>query len=119
MPSMATIENSCGRFGGYDSALENGAHLGTFVIDGAFAGAWVHSLKWTASFTVDPTTWAATPNGAKWGVLSYGDCAADQSMGFNVEKDAFGAAYLVAILETMQSQDQSLSKHTTRCAVSP
>ena len=99
MPAMATVENNCGQFAGFDSALNNGAHLGTFVIDGAFAGDWVHQLKLTAAFTLD-SSWDSTAVDTKWGVVTYGDCAAGSSFAFIVQKNVTDT-YLVANLELL------------------
>ena len=122
MPAMATVSSQCGQFNGYDSALNNGAHLGTFVIDGAFAGDWVHSLKWTATFTIDSTAWTAhktaiNPTIAKWGVVTYGDCAAGAAMAFHVEDDGADNTGLVATVET-KDEDNNLNKYTLACSVS-
>ena len=99
MPAMATVPEggSCGEFKGYQSLLNNGDHLGTFVIDGLFAGDWVNQLKLTAAFTLD-ASWATTPAGTKWGIVTYGDCAAGSSFAFSVQKNATDT-YLVANLE--------------------
>ena len=86
MPAMATVEDSCGQFGGYESLLGNGAHLATYVIDGAFAGQWVHKLKWTAAFTID-ASWDSTPDDTKWGIVTYGDCTGGSSFDFHIEKN--------------------------------
>ena len=106
MPAMATVENNCGHFLGYNSVLENGGHLGTYVMDGLFAGDWVSQLKLTAAFTLD-ASWDSTAVGTKWGVVTYGDCAAGASFGFSVEKNTTDT-YLVATLEL---QTGILTKH--------
>ena len=87
MPAMVTVSGNKGHFTGYDSALKNGPFIGTFVIDGAFAGGWVHHLKWTAKFQLDAAAWAAVPVGTRWGVVAYGDCAAGMAMGIYVTKE--------------------------------
>ena len=99
IPAMATVENGCGQFGGFDSVLNNGAHLGTYVIDGAFAGDWVNQLKLTAAFTLD-SSWDNTAVDTKWGVVTYGNCAAESSFAFSVQKNSTDT-YLVADLELM------------------
>ena len=108
MPAMATVENGCGQFGGFDSILNNGAHLGTYVIDGAFAGDWVNQLKLTASFTAD-SSWDSTPVDTTWGIVTYGDCAAGSSFAFSLERKASGS-FLVATLELMT--DNGLEDYT-------
>ena len=100
MPAMVNVENDCGQFGGYEPALSNGGHLGTFVIDGAFAGAWVRRLKWTAQFQIDEVAWDAADSGAVWGVITYGDCAGGRSFGFSVSKEN-GRTELYADIELM------------------
>ena len=107
MPAMANVQNNCGHFLGYNSVLGNGGHLGTYVMDGLFAGDWVSQLKLTAAFTLD-ASWDNTAAGTKWGIVTYGDCAADASFGFSVEKDAIDT-YLVATLEL---QTGILTKYT-------
>ena len=103
---MANVQNNCGHFLGYNSVLGNGGHLGTYVMDGLFAGDWVSQLKLTAAFTLD-ASWDNTVVGTKWGVVTYGDCAADASFGFSVEKNTTDT-YLVATLEL---QTGVLTKH--------
>ena len=108
MPAMATVEDGCGQFNGYDPLLTNGAHLGTYVIDGLFAGEWVHELKLTVAFNVD-ASWDNTPEGSKWGVVTYGDCSGGSSFGFHIWKNAT-ETYLVATLEMFSTN--SLDKLT-------
>ena len=106
MPAMANVQNNCGHFLGYNSVLGNGGHLGTYVMDGLFAGDWVSQLKLTAAFTLD-ASWDNTAVGTKWGIVTYGDCAADASFGFSVERNITDT-YLVATLEL---QTGILTKH--------
>ena len=108
MPAVASVQNGCGLFAGYEPTLGNGAHLGTFVIDGAFAGAWVYQLKLTADFNLD-AAWDSTAVGTKWGLVTYGDCAGGASFGFHVERNETDT-YLVATLELMTAD--GLQKYT-------
>ena len=122
MPAMVNVENDCGKFGGYERALSNGGHLGTFVIDGAFAGAWVHRLKWTAQFRMDQMAWDAASSDAHWGIITYGDCADGRSFGFSVGKDN-GQTLLYADIELMLDNPpprpaSPLSLYTLKCPVS-
>ena len=107
MPAMATVESSCGHFEGFQSMLNNGDQLGTFVIDGTFAGGWVNQLKWTATFDTD-ASWQTTPTGTKWGIVTYGDCTGGPAFGFHVEKTNSGTSLMIT-LELMS--DAGLQKH--------
>ena len=96
MPAMVEVEEQCGQFNGYESNLNTGGHLGTYVMDGLFAGDWVSQLKFTAAFTLDPS-WDSTPVGTKWGIVTYGDCAAGSSFAFSVEKTATETIFVISL----------------------
>ena len=101
IPAMVTVENSCGTFNGYESAMYNGAHLGTYVLDGMFAGDWVYQLKLTAAFNMDPV-WDSLGQGSVWGIATYGDCAAGASFSIFMSKGSDDTT-LYASIELMTS----------------
>ena len=49
----ASIFTHSGSFGGFNAADNNGAHISTYSLDGAFAGGWVFQLTFTAWFKLD------------------------------------------------------------------
>lgn len=89
MPDLVEIVGGHGQFQGWNDQTDNGGHLGTYVIDGLFAGAWVSTLQWTAVFRLDDS-FANVPMGTRWCIVTYTDCAAGVAFGFYVLRNQEG-----------------------------
>ena len=61
MPAVVTVDDdgpagvadSSGVFRGFEAVLNNGGHISTYTLDGAFAGSWIFDLTFVAWFKLD------------------------------------------------------------------
>ena len=91
-----------GIFTGYDPVLNNGPHLTTYALDGAFAGDWVFKLSFNAWFKMDNVILPYETQG----VVAMGDCVGGSSAYISVVNGT-----LVAGVELLTIKNYQITKY--------